>query len=79
MHFFPAPDAFLSSAVLDGETTVQSYAFARYLMATGPKFQALVAALGQGRPFAEAVEDSYRATARVLVEAWLRRRPAGRG
>ncbi|MBI2826114.1 MAG: hypothetical protein HYX69_15655 [Planctomycetia bacterium] len=75
----PGDYSFLTATNLDAETRSRAYNFVRFLMASQPRFQALLSALRAGTEFAVALEKNYGADAKGLVELWLSRKQAGRG
>jgi mono/diheme cytochrome c family protein len=66
------PDDFLTGKLPQADADVLSYSFARFLRRDSRRYAGLLAALGDGRPFAEAFSTVYGASPANLATAWAR-------
>ena len=69
------PDAFLTGGLQPEENDVASYSFVKFLMTSGGRHAALLAALRDGTAFDEAFAKQFGGTPRDLVFNWLAKAP----
>ncbi len=69
------PDAFLTGGLQPEANDIASYSFVKYLMSSGGRYTALLAALGEGAAFDEAFSRQFGGTPRDRVFAWLAKAP----
>jgi hypothetical protein len=73
-----APDDFLTGKLGNEETQVVAYSFLKFLMASQPKFNALLTDLRAGQSFDAAFAKAYGGPPAQLAVAWARK-PVGSG
>ncbi|HEY2840099.1 MAG TPA: c-type cytochrome domain-containing protein [Pirellulales bacterium] len=66
-------DALFKTKTFDEEATARSYAFVRFLLTTGPKFQSLMSGLKDGHAFPHTLHTVYGTDAQGLLENFSRR------
>ena len=67
------PEGFLAGRLSPEDNDILAYSFVRYLMATGGRHAALLAALRQGTPFDDAFARQYGGPPGQAVAPWLAR------
>ena len=64
------PDAFISGGLQPEEGDIVAYGFVKQLVASGPKYNALLAALGTGEPFDQAFAKTYGGVPSQVAMGW---------